>query len=97
MLPRIIQILEIKDFIVKTLWTSGEVRNIDFEKLISNYPVELKNKIVDKKIFATLSLNMESKTIYFPGLLTCIDEKGNKNLTELDFCPDVLYSASEMI
>jgi Protein of unknown function (DUF2442) len=95
MLPRIIEIIEIKDFDVSTKWTTGEIRNINFKKLLSTYPKSIANKILEKGLFSTLALNKESKTIYFPNILKSKDLEGFESLVELDFCPDVLYAFSE--
>ena len=96
MLPRIVEILDYKDFKAITRWTTNEIRCIDFSKLVVGYPELLRNEILTKEIFSTISYNKESRTIFFPNLLSYQDEKGNVALGELDFCPDVLYANSEI-
>jgi hypothetical protein len=96
MLPRITEILNQKDFMVITRWNTNEIRCIDFKKIISDYPQSLKDMILDKSVFSTISLNKESQTIFLPNLLPYKDENGNTALGELDFCPDVLYENSDL-
>ncbi len=94
MSPRILEILDTKGFVLTIKWTNGEIRNIDFFKFIADFPKIIKDSILRKETFATLELNKISRTLSFPELLPFINEKGNKELGELDFCPDVLYSNS---
>jgi hypothetical protein len=94
MLPRIVELLGCKDFTVLTRWSTNEIRGIDLIKLTSNYPKDIRDKILSKEILITLSFNKESKTIFFPNLLPYKDENGNSALGELDFCPDVLFRNS---
>jgi hypothetical protein len=96
MLPRIVELLYVEDFKVYTRWTTDEIRCIDFARLVFGYPKWLRDKILTKEIFSTISLNKESRTMFIPNLLSYIDEQGNAALGELDFCPDVLYANSEI-
>ncbi len=97
MLPRIVELLYRKDFNVVVRWSTNETRNIDFCKVVSDYPKLLRDKILTKEIFSTISYNKQSKTIFIPNLLSYKDENGNVAMGELDFCPDVLYANSEIM
>jgi hypothetical protein len=97
MLPRIVELLNSNNFQITTRWSTNEIRCIDFVRLLSDYPQTLKDKILTEEIFSTISLNKESKTIYFPNLVPYKDENGNNAFCELDFCPDVLFASSFLL
>lgn len=94
MLPRILKITNLDEFKVFCLWNTGEERVIDFEKLILDYPKILKDKLLNKEIFQTISYNPDAKTIYFPKMIKTLNPDQGESLGDLDFCPDVLYSQS---
>ncbi|MGB4960397.1 MAG: hypothetical protein WBO36_13030 [Saprospiraceae bacterium] len=97
MLPRISKILQINGFIVTCKWNNGEERAIDFSRLLSDYPAEIMHKILDRKVFQTIKVNHEAKTIYFPNILQFTTPDGEAIQNYLDFSPDVLYSHSQKI
>ncbi len=92
MLPRIKSILSAEPYSIKCLWTTGEIRTIEFENELKS---EGLSKLLDKIIFASVKLDMEAGTIYWDNLLNYTDLDGLIKSGPLDFCPDVLYALSK--
>lgn len=91
MLPSIIKILKIQGHKITCLWTTGEVKTIDFDKLVEITEEEISSKIFSPQIFETVKVDAVSKTLYWGNLLPYTDYDGEEKLGPLDFCPDVLY------
>jgi len=92
MLPRILKLVNLDGYIVKCVWTTGEIRNIDFTKVVSDYPAEIRSKILNLENFNKISLNHDAKTLIIPNIF-----ESNDGSNELDFCPDVLFDYSESV
>ena len=94
MLPRILKITNLDEFKISCLWNTGEERVIDFEKLLLDYPKILKDKLLNKEIFQTISYNPDARTIFFPKMIKIHNPALGESYGDLDFCPDVLYKFS---
>jgi hypothetical protein len=95
MLPRIKNIISVEYLKVKTLWNTGEIREINFNNLLSEYqskPESIFYKLFDKQTF--LAVKTDKRTLYWENLGKIQDYDGKLKLAPLDFCPDVLYENS---
>ena len=98
-LPRIVNIVSVKKFVVRLLWNNGEVRDIDFKPMLEEWR---KNKeamyepLADPKVFKTVALSPE-RTLCWPSVSIKIKFKGITKEHPLDLDPDVLYEKSKLI
>ena len=98
-LPRIIKIVSVRNFVIKTLWNNGEMREIDFKPVIAAWK---KNKermyepLFESKIFNNVAVTPEH-TLYWPKVKIKITFKGVSKEEPLDLDPDVLYETSKLI
>ncbi len=100
MLPRIKSIELVKPYIIRALWTTGELREIDFHPILQPYksrPESSMGRLLDPEIFVQAKVNPECQTIYWDGLIKMRLEDGNTIPAPLDFCPDVLFENSRRI
>ncbi len=63
MLARIEKILKIDGYSIFCRWSNGDNRVIDFSKVVADYPVQIKEKILNNEVLATVELNQEAKTL----------------------------------
>jgi len=99
-LPRIISIESIRPFTVKTRWTTGELREIDFKPIIKkfeNKPDSSIGKLLSFEVFEKVKLDPESRTLYWEGLISMRLKDGSLVPAPLDFCPDVLFENSRVV
>ena len=98
-LPRIVNIISIRKFVIRLLWNNGEVRDVDFKPLIEEWK---KNKekmyqpLADPKVFKTVSVSPE-RTLCWPSVKIKIKFKGLTKEHPLDLDPDVLFEKSRLI
>lgn len=95
MLPRIKKILDVEPYKVKCLWTTGEIKTIDFSLFLQDYkdkPQFVFAKLLDKSTFKNVRLDEGARTLCWDNLTTMRDYDGIVKPAPLDFCPDVLYS-----
>lgn len=97
MLPRIISILHIEPYTITCLWTTNETRTIDFIKLKERLKGNYLDRILNVSIFGQAKLNRNTKTLYWEGILSGKNEKGEHITGDLDICPDTLYQNSNPI
>jgi len=98
-LPRILKILSVNSFIVRTLWNNGEIRDIDFEPLLTIWNKEeetIYQPLNDLAIFETVQVSPDH-TLYWPTVTVYITFKGTKKGAPLDLDPDVLYEKSTLV
>jgi Protein of unknown function (DUF2442) len=95
-LPRIKTILAVDPYKVTCLWTTGEVREIDFQPYLTNSnPQGPIARLTDKQLFNTVKT--DGRTLYWDNLLTMIDYDGTHHPAPLDFDPDVMYRNSRLV
>ena len=93
--PRITEILSVEPFVIKSLWTDGQVRVTDFGKLLAEYKGNSKSvfgKILQPEIF--IQAKTDGRTVFWDNLTEMEDYDGNLIPAPLDFCPDVLFQNS---
>lgn len=105
-LPRITEIIKVEPFKVTVRWTTGEVRVIDFNDLLTSWGVAQDKDsdlsgLYEYEVFRYVSI-AESKTLQWPTILLShltFDEIGTaaKTTSPLLLDPDVLYEASRPI
>ncbi len=97
-LPRIVKVISIRNFIIKTLWNNGEVRDIDFKPLMEEWKEnkeEMYAPLYDAKIFRSVSVSPEH-TLCWPKIKIKLVFKGITKESTLDLDPDVLYEKSKL-
>ncbi len=98
-LPRILKIISVRNFVVKTLWNNSETRDIDFKPIIKEWEkehAEMYLPLSDPKIFKTVAVSPEH-TLCWPGVKVALTFKGNTTEAPLDLDPDVLYEQSKLV
>ncbi|MCF0051216.1 hypothetical protein MUK70_24865 [Dyadobacter chenwenxiniae] len=93
--PRVKEILSIKPFTIKVLWSDDKVRTIDFGSFLSDYfqkEHSLYYKILNEQRF--LEAKTDGRTIYWDNVSEMVDYDGKLIPAPLDFCPDVLFQQS---
>ncbi len=98
-LPRIIKIISVRSFTVRTLWNNGEVRDIDFKPIMETWKKnqeEMYEPLYETKIFRKVAVSPEH-TLYWPGVYLKITFNGITQEVPLDLDPDVLYDQSLLI
>jgi DNA-binding XRE family transcriptional regulator len=98
-LPRIIKIISVRNFIVRSLWNNGEVRDIDFKPIMETWEQdkeEMYEPLYDPKKFKTVSVSPEH-TLCWPNVTLKVTFKGVTKVAPLDLDPDVLYEQSKLI
>ncbi|MBC7893553.1 MAG: hypothetical protein H7Y12_15155 [Sphingobacteriaceae bacterium] len=100
-LPRITEILKVEPFKVTCRWTTGEIRVVDFEELMTRWQVDksaVEAPLRNYETFRFVSVG-EGRTLQWvnvPVRHRAFDETGRASETEspLAFDPDVLYAES---
>ncbi len=96
MLPRVKTILSVKPYKITCLWTTGEVREVDFHPyLAESKPQSPIARLADAKLFG--EVKTDGRTLYWDNLLTMIDYDGSHHPAPLDFDPDVMYQRSRLV
>lgn len=96
MLPRVKTILSVEPYKVTCLWTTGEVREVDFQQYLNDsQPQSPIARLTDKSLFS--KVKTDGRTLYWDGLLTMIDYDGSLHPAPLDFDPDVMYQHSRLV
>jgi hypothetical protein len=93
--PRIKEILSIKPFVIKSLWTDGQVRVTDFGKLLAEYEGNTESpfgKLLQIETFT--QAKTDGRTILWENMTKIEDYDGTLIPAPLDFCPDVLFENS---
>ena len=98
-LPRIAKILAIEPFKITALWTTSEIRDIDFMPLFSQWKQENDSRLFplfDFDVFRQAAVS-PAHTLHWPNL--AIQVKLAKRTIEgpLDLDPDELYRQSTLI
>ncbi len=84
-------ILSVKPYHITVLFDNNEMRDINFETIISKFPV-----LKDQKVFNAVTLD-DYPTLKWDNLATIRDYDGKEIKTALDFCPDTLYVLSKEV
>jgi hypothetical protein len=93
--PRVKEIVSIKPFIIKVLWSDGKVRKTDFGTFLSEYFQKKESvyfKILNENAFALAKT--DGRTIYWDDMTQVRDYDGSYIPAPLDFDPDVLFEQS---
>lgn len=98
-LPRITKILAVEPFSVTALWTTGEVRLIDFKPLFAQWKEQTDTRmypLFNFEIFKQVSLS-PTRTLHWPAVLIQV-QLGKRTIEgSLDLDPDELYRQSTLI
>ena len=99
LLPRITKILEITPFKLQLLWTTSEVREIDFNKFFDKWSKESNETLLRLKNFEDFKQVQvsEEKTLVWNNLPVSFTFNGETITGGLDLDPDVLYENSRLI
>lgn len=93
-IPRIIKVLEVEPFKIRTLWANGEERIHNFaQKLVFFSQNERWKPLIDPENFKKVAVG-EGDTLYWPNI-QLTNSKGN--MEPLSFDPMVLYEESELV
>nr|WP_295925801.1 hypothetical protein [uncultured Dyadobacter sp.] len=90
--PRIRKILAIEPFVIKAVWTDGQIRVIDFQKFLAEYAgndSSLFGKVLQADVF--MQAKTDGRTVYWDNIAQMEDYDGSLIPAPLDFCPDVLF------
>jgi hypothetical protein len=93
--PRVREIVDVKLFIIKALWSDGKVRVTDFGVFLSEYFEKKESiyfKILNESTFALAKT--DGRTIYWDDITLIKDYDGKYIPSPLDFDPDVLLEQS---
>lgn len=89
----------VKNFVVRTIWNNGEVRDIDFKPIIEEWKqsgADLFSPLYDAKIFRNISVS-DDHTLCWPEVKLKTTFKGITIEAALDIDPDVMYEKSKLI
>ena len=98
MLHRIQKIISALPYTIVCEWTNGEIREIEMEDKIKEWATpeqSIYKVLLDKNIFIKVSLDSDSKTLFWDGLLKMHDTSGKQVTAALDLDPEVLYRMSK--
>lgn len=93
--PRVKEILSIKPFVIKSLWTDGQIRATNFGKFLAEYKgntESLFGKLLQPETFN--QAKADGRTIFWESMTKIEDYDGALIPAPLDFCPDVLFENS---
>jgi DNA-binding XRE family transcriptional regulator len=98
-LPRILKIISVRNYVIRTLWNNGEVRDIDFKPMLEHWSEN--NEIMyrplnDPNVFNQVSLS-ETHTIQWENVPIKFSFNGGVREAPLDLDPDVLYENSQLL
>ncbi|MFM7429227.1 MAG: hypothetical protein ACKO1F_04935 [Flammeovirgaceae bacterium] len=93
--PRVSRIIEVKPFLITVEWTNGEIKSIDFDRLLARDKTidSVFSQLFKKEVFS--QVKTDGRTLYWDAMTEMIDIDGSKISAPIDFCPDVLYEYSE--
>lgn len=98
-LPRIVKILSIRNYVIRSVWNNGEVRDIDFKPFLQEWKrnkESMYDPLNNPRIFRTVSVSPEH-TLYWGSIKIPITFKGVTKDVPLDLDPDVLYQRSTLV
>ena len=93
--PRVKEIVDVNPYVIKIKWTNGEVKTVDFNLFLAKERDRVGS--VYSRLFSPETfrkVKTDGRTIYWDDLTEMIDEAGHRFPAPLDFCPDVIYQAS---
>ncbi|MEO6281754.1 MAG: hypothetical protein ABIN80_19195 [Dyadobacter sp.] len=93
--PRVREIVAVKPFIIKALWSDGKVRMTDFGIFLFEYFQKEESiyfKILNENTFSLAKT--DGRTIYWEDMTQVRDYDGSFIPAPLDFDPDVLFEQS---
>lgn len=93
----ITKILSIENYRIETEWSDSQIRIIDLENFVlskSNNPNSTIAKLADLNVFNRVKCGND--TLYWEGLINCVDEFGNECVGDLDLAPELLLDLSYM-
>jgi hypothetical protein len=99
-LPRIQAIVSVQPLTIVARWTNGEVRCIDFSRMLAAYedkPNSSLGKLLQPEVFCQVSLDPEMQTLRWEGLINQRKPDGSLEPAQLDICPDVLFENSHLL
>ncbi len=88
----IIEVLEVKNYTVRTLWNDGKIRDIDLFDFIlekSKNPDSSYSQLISKEIFDTVKC--DGTTLSWDNLIDYTDLDGSVKKGSLDISPELLY------
>ncbi len=88
------KIIAVDAFTILLDWRNGEKRQLDFKEIFQDANGIYKQLLMPE-IFSTVQTN--GRSLYWPNLATVIDEKGEKIISDLDFCADMIYKNSKIV
>lgn len=102
-LPRITEIIKVEPFKVIVRWTTGEIRVIDFERLLREWkvqPDDIEAALFEYDVFRYVSVG-EDRTLCWVNVpvdhLAFDSNTTIRKSSPLAFDPDVLYQVSKPI
>lgn len=98
-LPRIVKILSVEPFKIMTLWTTGEVRQIDFEPLFEQWKQQNDSRLFPLFRYDIFKQVMVSptRTLHWPTVPVKIALAKRTIEGPLDIDPDALYQQSILV
>lgn len=98
-LPRVSKILAIEPFKITTVWTNGEIRINDFEKMFEQWERANNSHLLtltNWNVFKGVSIG-ETRTLQWTKHTITMKFKGKTIVAPTDLDPDVLYQESTFL
>ncbi len=95
-MKRIIKVIEVENYSVKTLWNDGNIRDIELLDFIlkkSKNPDSSYSQLINKSIFETVKC--DGTTLSWDNLIDYVDLDGSIKKGELDISPELLFELTE--
>jgi|GEM_PF-1753199 len=91
------KILDVKPYVVKTMWNDGVIRWVDLDDLISSKslnPESSYSKIKNIEVFC--SVKCDGTSLYWENMIKFKDEDGTFKDGNLDIAPELLYELASL-
>ena len=99
LLPRITKVMAVEPFQITTLWTTGEIRQNDFNPLFEQWKQERDTRLYvlfDFEVFGQVAVS-PSRTLHWPAVVITVELSRRTLSGTLDLDPDELYRQSTLL
>lgn len=98
-LPRIVRVIAVEPFAITVLWTTTEIRRIDFTRLFDQWKHDNDARLYplfDYEVFSQVTVS-PARTLHWPAIPIRIELAKRVIEGPLDLDPDELYRQSELV
>ncbi|MEZ0612485.1 helix-turn-helix domain-containing protein [Fibrella sp. WM1] len=98
-LPRIVRVIAVEPFVITALWTTTEIRRIDFARLFDQWKHDEDTRLYplfDYEVFKLAAVS-PARTLHWPTIPIRIELAKRVVEGPLDLDPDELYRQSELV